>query len=328
MIDPAERIPLGRTSATASRLSLGTVPIGWLYEPVGRAQALATVRKAYELGVGMFDTAPLYGSGLSERRLGAALAGLPRERFAVATKVGYTIDPAYAEQEQPSAPPPAPGHDFSYDGALRCVDGSLRRLGLDRLDLLHIHDPDDHMDEAVAGTYRALRRMRDEGAVAAIGAGMNHGHLLAQLLERADLDCVLLAGRYTLLDQRALADLLPLAASRGVAVIIGGPFNSGILANPHAEGAPFNYAPAAQEWLAKARAIDAVCQRHGVPIKAAALQFPLGHPAVATVLAGARSPEEVAENVAMQGFPIPAALWDELRAEGLIAPEAPAPPAG
>lgn len=325
MIDPAKRFALGRTSATVTKLSLGTGALGWLYEPISRAQALATVRTAYELGLGLFDTAPLYGGGLAEARLGAGLAGLPRERFSVATKVGYVIDPTYALADEPGAPPPAPSHDYSYDGALRCIEGSLRRLGLDRIDLLHVHDPDDQMDAAVAGTYRALRRMRDEGVVSAIGAGMNHGHLLAQLLERADLDCVLLAGRYTLLDQSALADLLPLAASRGVAVIVGGPFNSGILTNPHAPGATFNYAPAAQEWLAKARAIDAVCQRHGVPIKAAALQFPLGHPAVATVLAGARSPAEVTENVAMQRFPIPAALWDELRAAGLIAAEAPAP---
>jgi len=325
MPDPFERVALGRTALSVTRLSLGTGALGWLYTPVAREQALATVRQALDLGGRLLDTAPLYGSGRAEARLGAALAGRPRDSFAVATKVGYVLDPAELPDD---APPPRPlGHDFSYDGVLRSLDGSLKRLGLDRVDLLHIHDPDEHLDAAVAGAYRALRRLRDEGAVAAIGAGMNRGDLLAQLVERIDLDCVLLAGRYTLLDQSALADLLPLAAARGVAVIVGGPFNSGILTDPHAPGATFNYAPADQAWLTKARAIDAVCQRHGVPIKAAALQFPLGHPAVATVLAGARSPAEVSENAAMMRTPIPPALWDDLRAAGLIAAGAPAPPA-
>lgn len=326
MGDPFKRVPLGRTALQVTQFGLGSAQLGWMYEPVEQPSALATVRRAHELGCGFFDTSPLYGSGLAESRFGAVLPGLPRASFTLSDKVGYAIYPDTPPPDPAaSQPPPSPGKDFSYDGALRMVEGSLRRLGLDRIDILLLHDPDEHMDEALAGTYPALRRLRDEGVVGAIGAGMNHSHLLARLAREGDFDCFLMAGRYTLLDQAALADLLPLAQERGIAIYIGGPFNSGILADPYAPNATFNYAPSSREWVAKAQRLDAVCRRHGVSLKAAAIQFPLGHPAVVSVLSGARSVAELEENVAAFREELPAALWHDLRSEGLLGEDVPTP---
>lgn len=318
MADPDRRVPLGRTRLEVTAFGLGSAALGWLYAPVTDAQAQATVRRAYDLGCRFFDTSPYYGSGLAEARMGAGLAGLPRDDFVLSTKAGYAIDGATPLPDGQGDKPPHPGFDFSYDGIMRSVEGSLKRLGLDRLDIVLIHDPDDAMDQALSGAYPALRRLRDEGAIGAIGAGMNRGDLLARLVREADLDCVLLAGRYTLLDQTALDDLLPLAEQRGVAVYVGGPFNSGLLADPDAPGATFNYAPAPPEWAVKARQIRAVCERHATPLKAAAIQFPLGHPAVVSVLSGARSVDELEENIRMFRRPVPGELWADLRAEGLL----------
>jgi D-threo-aldose 1-dehydrogenase len=284
------------------------------------------MRRAYELGCNFFDTSPLYGTGLAESRLGGMLSSLPRERFVLSDKVGYRVYPdTPLPDERSTRKPPHPGYDFSYDGALRLVEGSLKRLGLERIDILLIHDPDDYIDEALHGTYRALRRMRDEGLIAAIGAGMNDSSLLARMAREAEFDCFLLAGRYTLLDQVALTDLLPIATEQGIAIYVGGPFNSGILADPYAAQPYFNYAPASAEWIARARRLDMVCQRHGVPLKAAAIQFPLSHPAVAAVLSGAGALAELEENVAMFRVAIPPALWDDLRAEGLLGDDVPTP---
>jgi D-threo-aldose 1-dehydrogenase len=326
MADPFRKVQLGRTRLEITQFGLGSAALGWLYAPVQRDTAQATVRRAHELGCNFFDTSPLYGSGLAETRLGAVLSDLPRESFVLSDKVGYAVYPdTPLPDETTSDKPPQPGYDFSYDGAFRLVEGSLKRLGLERIDILLIHDPDDYIEEALLGTYRALRRMRDEGLIGAIGAGMNYGHLLARLAREAEFDCFLLAGRYTLLDQVALHDLLPLATEQGIAIYVGGPFNSGILADPHADHPNFNYGPATAEWIDKARRLDAACQRHNVPLKAAAIQFPLGHPAVVSVLSGARSVAELDENIAMFQTPIPAALWDDLRAEGLLDAAAPTP---
>jgi D-threo-aldose 1-dehydrogenase len=324
MPNPFDKVRLGRTRLQITQFGLGSAALGWMYEPVSRAGAQATIGRAHELGCNFFDTSPLYGSGLAESRFGGVLPELPRESFVLSDKVGYALysDTALPDENQP---PPQPGRDYSYDGAFRIVEGSLKRLGLDRIDILLIHDPDDHMDEALQGTYRALRKMRDEGLIGAIGAGMNHSHLLTRLAREAEFDCFLMAGRYTLLDQTALADLLPLAAQQGIAIYIGGPFNSGILANPHAEHPTFNYGPATAGWVARARQLDAICQRHDIPLKAAAIQFPLGHPAVVSVLSGARSVAELEENVAMFHVPVPAALWGDLRAEGLLGDDVPTP---
>jgi D-threo-aldose 1-dehydrogenase len=307
---------------------LGSAAIGGLYEPVAVEEAYAVVERAWELGVRFFDTAPLYGHGASEQRLGHVLRTKARDQFVVATKVGRLLRANVPPQNRPSlfagAPPVEPVFDFSYEGVMRSVEESLERLGLDRVDVLHIHDPDDHLEEALAGAYRAVSQLRDEGAVAAIGVGMNQAEMLVRLAERADFDCFLVASRYTLLDQIALATLLPLCEARGIAVIVGGVYNSGILADP--ERTPwFDYGAATAAWLAKARRIRDVCDRHEVPLKAAALQFPLGHPAVASVLVGPRSVAELEESVRLFEYAIPATLWDELRAEGLLPETAPLP---
>jgi D-threo-aldose 1-dehydrogenase len=309
-----------------TRLGFGGAPIGNLFAPVAGATAAAAVDAAWELGVRFFDTAPLYGHGLSELRLGAALAARPRAELAVATKVGRLLVP----DERPPAdgyvatPPFRPRFDFSYDATLRSLDESLERLRMDRVDVLHVHDPDDHAEEALGGAFPALRRLRDEGVVGAIGAGMNQAALLARFVREAGVDCVLVAGRYTLLEQPALAELLPLCAARGVSVIAAGVFNSGLLADP-TPGATYDYAPAPAPLVARARRLAAICGRHGVSLKAAALRFPLGHPAVTCVLTGARSAAEMNENASAFAEPVPPALWDELRAERLLDEAVPTP---
>jgi D-threo-aldose 1-dehydrogenase len=297
-----------------------------MYQQVTRSEAAATIERAYELGCRYFDTSPLYGNGVSEARLGETLQAAPREGVVVSTKVGYTI---YADTPLPSEaealPPPRPSQDFSYDAAMRMIEGSLQRLRVSQIDMALIHDPDDHLEAALAGTYRALRELREQGVVRLIGVGMNDSRALATLAEHAEFDCMLVAGRYTLLEQPALNDLLPLAAKRGIAIMLGGPFNSGLLANPYAKRPHYNYAAAPQELVLRARRLDAVCQRHGVALKAAALQFPLAHPAISSVVSGAASVAELDENIAAFQSPLPAALWDDLRASGLLAEHVPTP---
>jgi D-threo-aldose 1-dehydrogenase len=289
--------------------------------------ALATIRRAYLRGVRFFDTAPLYGLGLSERRLGRVLAARPRDEYVLATKVGRLLRAdAPPEREQPfsGAPPLNPVFDFSADGILRSLDESLERLGLDRIDVVHIHDPDEHYDEALQAAYPALDRLRSEGVIGAVGAGMNQTELLVRFARDADFDCFLVAGRYTLLDQTALAELLPLCLERGIAVIAGGVLNSGILADvPSA--ATFDYRPAAPDRLAQAARLRSVCERHGVPLIAAALQFPLAHPAVTSLLLGARSTEELEQDVRLLSTPLPLDLWAELKSEELLPEDAPTP---
>ena len=247
MGNPFKRVPLGRTALEVTQFGLGSAQLGWMYEPVSRQQALDTLRRAHELGCGFFDTSPLYGSGLAESRFGAVLPSFPRESFTLSDKVGYAIYPdSPLPNENVAQAPPAPGKDYSYDGALRMVEGSLKRLGLDRIDIMLIHDPDEHMDEALNGTYPALRPPARRRAWSAPSArGMNDSRLLARLAREGDFDCFLMAGRYTLLDQTALADLLPLAEERGIAIYVGGPFNSGILADPFAPNVTFKLWPGA-----------------------------------------------------------------------------------
>lgn len=332
-MNPAERVPLGDTRLTITRLGLGTAPLGGLFAPVTGADARATVERAYAAGLRLFDTAPLYGHGLAEERLGQVLRQEPRDEFVLATKVGRLLragappDPSQFHQGEPFykvTSPLNPVFDFRYDGVMRSVEESLRRLGLDRLDILHIHDPDAHYEEALTGAYPALDRLRREGTIAAAGVGMNQTEMLARFARAADFDCFLVAGRYTLLDQTALRELLPLCLERRIAIIAGGVYNSGILADPRA-GGTFDYIPANAEMLERARRLQAVCRRYGIPLKAAALQFPLGHPAVAAVLIGCRCEAEVEENLRLFRADIPAALWEQLRREGLIPETAPAP---
>ena len=288
------------------RLGLGTAPLGGLYEAVDEETAHAVVDRAWELGVRTFDTAPYYGSGLAERRLGTALRDRPRDELIVSTKVGRLLRPG------PSAWHGAPAleayFDFSYDAALRSLEESLDRLGLDRVDVALVHDPDDHYDEAQAGAYRALARLRDEGVVRAVGVGMNRSELLCRFAREADPDCFLLAGRYTLLDRSGADGLLPLCAERGIAVIAGGVFNSGVLAG----GDTYDYESASSGVLERVHRLRNVCAEWDVPLPAAALQFPLRHAAVTTIVVGCRTPDEVAEDVRLLEQELPPGLWPEL----------------
>ncbi len=281
-------------------LGLGTAPLAGLYEPVEEETAQAVVERAWELGIRAFDTAPFYGSGLAERRLGRALRGKPRDAFVVSTKVGRLLRPDAHGWD-------GAYFDFSADGALRSLESSLERLGLDRVDVALVHDPDDFQDEALAGAFAALRRLREQGVVGAIGFGMNTVAPLLRFAREADPDRLLVAGRWTVLD-RAAAELLELCAERGIEVLAGGVFNSGVLAG----GTTFDYAAAPPEVVARVRALRETCARHGAPLEAAAVQFPARHPAVRTVLVGCRSPAEVEEDVRLAALPLPDALWAEL----------------
>ena len=290
-------------------LGLGTAPLGGLYDAVDDETAQATVERAWSLGIRLFDTAPYYGSGLAERRLGAGLRGRPRDELTVSTKVGRLLRPGDSSADGWHGAPPLEAYfDFSYDAALRSLDESLERLGLDRIDIALVHDPDDHYEEALAGAFRALARLREEGVVRAIGVGMNQTELLCRFAREADPDCFLVAGRYTLLDRSAADELVPLCEERGIAVIAGGVFNSGVLA----DGETYDYAPAPAAVFERAAELRAVCARYGVPLAAAAVQFPSRHPAVAAVLAGCRSPSEVEEDVRLFELELPDDLWQEL----------------
>jgi D-threo-aldose 1-dehydrogenase len=321
-----------------ARVGFGGAPLGNLFAPVPETDAVRAVTAAYDAGIRYFDTAPLYGRGLSERRIGAALRGRPRASFRVSTKVGRLLRPV-AGRPSDGAYADVPAfeveYDYSEDGALRSLDASLERLGLDRVDTLFIHDVDRwthgeaqpaRFREAMTGAYRALRRLRDQGVVSAIGVGVNEWEVCQQAAEAGDFDGFLLAGRYTLLEQGALRSFLPLCERRRLFVVIGGPFNSGVLATGAVEGARYDYRPAPPEVMARVAAIEAICRRHGVPLAAAALQFPLAHPAVRSVIPGARSADEVRTNLALLRLAIPPALWTDLRSAGLLHPEAPTPP--
>ena len=307
---------LGRTGLQVTRLGLGTAPLGGLFEAVTDDEAHRTVEAAWDAGIRFFDTAPLYGSGLSERRLGAVLRTKPRDEYVLTTKVGRLLRadaPPDPEQSFKGTPPLNPVFDFSYDGVMRSVEESLERLGLDRVDVLLIHDPDSDYDEALRGAYRALERLRAEGSIKAVGAGMNQAEMLARFARDASFDCFLLAGRYTLLDRAGARELLPLCVERGIGVVAGGVFNSGILADPDAQPR-FNYRPAPPELVRRAQELKAICGRRGVDLKSAALQFPLRHPAIAAVLLGPRSAAQLEENLEMFEARIPDDLWRELDA--------------
>jgi D-threo-aldose 1-dehydrogenase len=341
--EPTDRSAIGATGVRVTRLGFGSAPIGGLFNPVADADAGPVLERAWDLGIRYFDVAPLYGYGAAERRLGTALAGRPRDELVVSTKVGRLVRrageipvgtdvDAQARDGQPDAYYADVGDrrmvfDYSYDGTLRSVDESLERLRLDRIDILLVHDPDEHENAALDGAFPALVRLREEGMVRAIGAGMNQTPMLTSFVRQVDIDVLLVAGRYTLLDQGALAELLPLCIERGVAIVVGGVMNSGVLADPR-PGSAFDYAPAPDAIVERARHLAAVCERHGVPLKAAAVQFPLAHPAVVSVVAGVRRTEHLDEYPALMRRRIPDDLWQELRNEGLLPPEAPVPTAG
>lgn len=326
---------LPRGGIALSSLGLGCAQLGGLYQAMGEDEARAIVAAAWDLGIRYFDTAPYYGHTLSERRLGAALRGRVRASYVVSTKVGRLmlpdaqVRPGTNGWAQPL--PFSPHFDYSYDGIKRSHEESLRRLELDRVDILYVHDigavthgaRHRHYWEQLTqgGGFRALMQLRDEGSVGAVGLGVNEWEVIADAIDACDIDCALLAGRYTLLEQAAREPLLDRCAARGIGIVIGGPFNSGILAGTR----KFNYEDAPADIIARVEAIEAVCRNHDAPIQAAALQFPLAHPAVVSCVAGAQSPAQLRQNAAWFAQPLPAALWDELVRSGLIASQVPTP---
>ena len=323
--------PLPKTTLALGELSLGCAQLGNLYREVSDEAARATVDAAWELGIRYFDTAPHYGLGLSERRLGAALTDRPRGEFVLSSKVGRLLEPLPVVDGLDDDGYAVPRthrrvFDFSRDGIRRSFAGSLARLGVDRLDIAYMHDPDDHIPDVLATGLPALAELRAEGAVTAIGAGMNDSAPLTRLVRDADIDVVMLAGRYTLLDQKSLDDLLPTCEERGVAVVAAGVFNSGILARSEPpEHAKYDYADAPAELLERARAIARVCERHGTTLPTAAIAFPLAHPAVVDLCVGARSPEQIRLNAARYADDVPTELWAELKVDGLLREDAPTP---
>ncbi|HUL05013.1 MAG TPA: aldo/keto reductase [Candidatus Acidoferrum sp.] len=336
-----DKRPLGRTKLQVTVLGLGTATLGNLYAPVSDADAHDTVKTAFDAGVRFVDTAPFYGHGWSEHRVGEALRGYKRDDIVLSTKIGRLLkpkDPAKGIDGGVFAAvlPFEPVFDYSYDGVMRSVEDSLQRLGTHRIDVLLIHDvdrwthgsqeaSDRRMKEVLEGGYKAMVKLRESGAVGAIGAGLNEWDTSQKLAEASDLDCFLLAGRYSLLEQESLKTFLPLCQKRGIGIFLGGPYNTGILATGAVPGAMYNYAPAKPDILERVRKLEAVCQRHKVTLASAALQFPLAHPAVCSVIPGAKTAAEVKRNIATIEAPIGRDFWQELKRERLIAEEAPLP---
>lgn len=340
MTPPIGMRALGRTGVRVSELGLGTAPLGELFVHVHDDEAAALIGAAWDGGVRYFDTSPWYGRGLAEHSLGRALYRRPREDYVVSTKIGRLL-------RRPSTPGPFQRDwigglefetvfDYGYDGVMRSFEDSLQRLGINRVDLLLVHDldlfshPDQasvdfHFDRLVASGWRALAELREQGAIGGVGAGLNMAAMIPRFLDAFDIDFFLVAMRYTLLETDVLDAVFPRCAERGIGVVIGGGYNSGILATGAVPGAMYNYRPAGPEILARVTKMEAVCARHGVPLAAAALQFPLGHPIVASIIPGAISAAQVERNLAAFRRPVPADLWAELKREGLLREDAPTP---
>ena len=341
MVDFIQHRRIGRTGLSVTALGLGGAPFGNMFTAMESGAAEATVTAALAAGIRYFDTAPAYGFGLSETRLGEGLRPTPRNEIVISSKVGYNLVPTDRSQVTSRlwAEPASmrTEFDFSRDAVLRSIEGSLKRLDTPFIDMLAIHDPDEavdifggadprsrsHFKEAMDGAYPALAELRDQGVVKAIGVGINQWQMLCDFAKAGDFDYFLLAGRYTLLDQDSLNELIPLCDKRDISLVIGAPYNSGILATGAVAGASFNYRPATLAILDKVSRIEAVCDRHQVPLQAAALQFPIQHPRVASIIPGARSILEMELSVSLLWRPIPAAFWAELKAERLIDERAP-----
>ncbi|MDP9138956.1 MAG: aldo/keto reductase [Pseudomonadota bacterium] len=322
-----------------TQLGFGTAPFGNLYHAVSEKQAEATLEAAWAAGIRYYDTAPLYGLGLAETRLNHFLRGKPRQSYVVSTKVGRLLRVCPPAERTGigkffDTPCRSEVYDYGYDGVMRSLEHSLERLGLDQVEILFVHDidvfnhrtlpaRDAHVETFMQGGYRALVKLRDAGVIKAFGAGINEWEVAETLARRGDFDIFLLAGRYTLLEQEALASFLPLCVSRGIGIVLGGPFNSGILASGPVPGANYNYEPAPPAILDRVAAIQRVCEAHGTVLVEAALRFPLLHSAVVSVIPGASSPEEVAGNQRALTKAIPAKLWQELKAQGLLRSDAP-----
>ena len=321
---------LGKSGLVVTRIGLGCAPLGGLYGDIPESQALEVVRRALSLGMNLIDTAPLYGYGKSEIRIGKALQGIRRDAVVLASKVGRLLVPVEegdtSQDAQWADPPPVrPRFDFSYDAVMRSFEESLKRLNIERIDILHIHDPDNHYPEAIRGAYPALDKLRSQRVIRAVSAGMNQCELLARFAREGDFDCFLLAGRYSLLEQGALDELFPLCEKRNIGILLGGTYNSGILAADLRPGAKYNYADAPQEVLDRARGLQTVARRYRVSLKAAASQFALAHPAVTAIIPGTRVPDRVSENLQLLEEKIPTEFWAELKAESLLRQDAPVP---
>lgn len=336
---PHAKSTFGRTGLQVTALGLGAATIGNLFRSVDDGTAQAIVQRAWDLGVRLFDTAPVYGHGLSEYRLNAGLRGRNRHEFVLSTKVGRILTPSDPDGFDPApwvdVPPLAWHYDYSYDGTRRSIEDSLQRLGTHRVDLAFVHDTDvvthgptdqpKRFEEALAGAVPALERLREEGVLSGFGFAVNEWQAALAALERADVDCFLLAGRYTLLDQTALDEFLPMCRERDVVVIVGGGYNSGILATGAVAGAKYDYGPAPEAVKTRVRRLEAVCARHDVLLPAAALQFCLAHPAVPTVIAGGRTVQQIEQSAAYLQMPIPPEFWAELKHESLLREDAPTP---
>lgn len=329
----------GRVGFDITDMGFGAAPIGNFLRPIPEEEAGAMVERAWNAGMRYFDTAPYYGHGLSELRLGHYLRWKPRHEFIISSKVGRVLTAAPREtidfKPWVDGAPFRSRFDYSYDGTMRSFEDSLQRLGLGSIDILFIHDADVfthgpemqkvYFKQAMDGCYRALLELREQGLVKAIGVGVNNWEVMLDFMKAGDFDTLLVAGRYTLLEQEALNELLPLCERRGTAIVIGGGFNGGILATGAVPGAKWNYAPAPAPIMEKVKRIEAVCARHKVPLAAAALQFLLAHPAVASHVPGTRNVAQMNQNLELVAHPIPVAFWQELKAEGLVRQDAPVP---
>jgi D-threo-aldose 1-dehydrogenase len=330
---------LGRTGLEVTAIGFGAAPLGDIYEVLDDATAIATVENAANAGITLFDAAPLYGQGIAEHRVGTALRRRPPGSFVLSTKVGRLLVPAPKGRTRTTRYVGGLSfdvvHDYSYDAAMRSHEHSLLRFGLPKVDVLLIHDADawshgpvegpKRYREAMDGAYKALEKLRGEGVIKGIGIGLNDSAYAARYLRDGDFDCMLIAGRYSLLEQPALSEVLPLAAKKNVGVMLGGVFNSGILATGPVKGARYNYVEAPPEILDKVRRIERICRSHGVTLPTAAVQFCLGHEAVSSVVLGAVRPVEVECNVAALATKVPAQLWADLKSEKLLDPSAPTP---
>jgi len=331
--------PVGKTGLDISRIGFGGAPLGDLKRAPTDAGAREVLQAAWEAGIRYFDTAPFYGAGLSERRIGDFLRDKPRDSYTLSTKVGRLLVPdrafAMDRHGDPRAMPFRPVFDFTYDGVMKSYDNSLQRLGLESIDILFLHDIGafsqrerhaETMRQALeGGGIRALEELRSSGAVKAIGAGVNEWQIIDELMNHAHFDIFLLANRYTLLDQQVIDTLLPRVLHEGVAIVDGAPLNSGILATGPIPGAQFDYAQASPEMIEKTRRIQELCSKHGTTLIRAALNFPLGHDAITAIIPGFSNVAEFNDNLAGYRKPIPDALWSELKAEGLLHPAAPGP---
>lgn len=337
-MQPSDKRKFGRNDLSVTAFAFGTAPLGNFLKEVSEQEAGQMIQHAWDAGIRLYDTSPMYGHGLAELRLGQALRWKPRDEFVIATKVGRTLHAAPRAEIDfapwVNAAPNRMTFDYSYDGTMRSFEDSLQRLALERIDMVFIHDIDrfthgQHQPEmfrqAMDGAWRALEKLRSEGVVKAIGVGVNEWEVCHAALQQHDFDCFLLAGRYTLLEQDALKDFLPLCEQRGATLIVGGGFNSGILATGAIKGAKYNYGLAPEHVLERVSRIESICGKHDIPLPAAALQFVVAHPVISSFCAGTRNADQLTQNLNWFSHPIPEQFWSDLKREGLLAENAPVP---